>query len=351
MSVLGRFTYSEIGEQSLALAAAVEQLEKQKDWIGRYIADPSFDEVIFVGSGSSYYQAMIMASTYRLWTGRRAAVYPSSEILLFREQAVVAGRRYLLVGVSRSGESTEVILALESVRHLADWTTCGITCYEDSRLAATTDCLLSPFGKESSMVMTKSFCSMTFMMQLAISKAAAKGRFTSELNEAMQLSDSVVKAADPFIKSAIQANDFHNYIYLGMATYYGLSQEACLKLKEMSYVWTEAYGTLEFRHGPKSIVEPGTFICLLVSEHARAHELKVAEEMKAYGAYVMLITAEKGQDTSFADAVFEIGGRHLGDEARTVLYLPAVQYIGYYSALKRNVDPDSPRNLSQVVKF
>lgn len=153
------------------------------------------------------------------------------------------------------------------------------------------------------------------------------------------------------MENLVRENEFNKFIYLGMGAYYGLSLEASLKIKEMAYVWTESFGTLEFRHGPKSIVEPGTLVCLLVSEQARAYELKVAEEMQGYGAFVLLLTAEKGPDTEFADAVFETGGKHLSDEARSVLYLPALQYLGYYSALKRNVDPDSPRNLTQVVKI
>lgn len=73
--------------------------------------------------------------------------------------------------------------------------------------------------------------------------------------------------------------------------------------------------------------------------------------MKAYGAFVLLVTTAKGEDTSFADAVFELGGGSLSDEARAVLYLPLLQYLGFYTAMKKGVDPDHPRNLTQVVKI
>lgn len=347
----GQLTYPEISAQADALAAALRQLETQKDWVSRYIGNPEFDEVIFIGSGSSYYQAQTMAATYRKWVGRPASAHPSSEIYLFRDAAAAPGRRYLLVGVSRSGESTEVILALDSVKDAAGWTTCGITCYEDSKMAQMAECLISPLGKEKSTVMTKSLSSMTFMMQAACALASGKPGLWAEAVKVVHADADVVKAADTFARSFVQEHNLNKFIYLGMGSYYGLSQEACLKIKEMSYVWTESFGTLEFRHGPKSIVEPGTLVCLLLSETARSYELKVAEEMKGYGATVLVVTAGKGDDTAFADAVFEVGGRDLSDEARGVLYLPVVQYIGYYTALKKNVDPDHPRNLTQVVKI
>jgi glucosamine--fructose-6-phosphate aminotransferase (isomerizing) len=345
----GQYTYPEIGGQPAAFAVALKQLEHSKEWVEKYLKDDSIDEVIFIGSGSSYYQAQTMASTYRKWTGKSAFAYPSSEIYLFRDHAAVPDKSYLLVGVSRSGESTEVILALDSVRGLENWTTCGITCYEDSKMAQMCECLVSPEGKEKSTVMTKSLSSMILMMQAATAMAAGKDKKLAEIRRVAELDRDVVERADAFVRDMVEKNDFNKYIYLGMGSYYGLSQEACLKIKEMSYVWTESYGTLEFRHGPKSIVDPGTLVVLILSERARSYEVQVAKEMQQYGAFVMIVTAQAGDDTAFADAVFEVGGADLSDDARSVLYLPALQYLGYYTAMKKGVDPDNPRNLTQVV--
>ncbi|WP_397374699.1 SIS domain-containing protein [Paenibacillus sp. PAMC21692] len=344
----GKITLPEIGGQAEAIAAAWTRLQGQKDWVSAYIGNESFDEIIFIGSGSSYYQAMIMAVSTRLWLGRRSVALPSSDILLLRKQSVAGAGRILLVGVSRSGESSEVIMALESVKELEGWTTCGITCYPSSRLGTMTKCLVSPLGQEASTVMTKSFSSMTFMMQAAIALVAGAG-YLGQMETVKELAADIVQRSGTFAAKLAEENRFDKFIYLGMGAYYGVTQEACLKLKEMAYVWTESYGTLEFRHGPKSIVEPGTLVCLLVSEQTRAYELKVAEEMKGYGASILLLTAAKGGDTAFADEVFEIGAALLSDEARAVLYLPLLQYIGFYFALKCGVDPDHPRNLTQVV--
>ncbi|MFC7681615.1 SIS domain-containing protein [Paenibacillus sp. GCM10028914] len=346
----GQLTYPEIGQQGDAIAAAWEQLAKQQEWVEKYIGNTEYDEVIFIGSGSSYYQAQTMATTFRLWLERPASAFPSSDIFLFRDQSSAKGGKKLLVGVSRSGESTEVILAIDSVKGLENWDTCGITCYEDSGMAKQTECLVSPYGKEKSTVMTKSFVSMTFMMQAAIA-AAAGGSYSNEMKAVMEQAGAKIKEADDFAQQLLQSNHFTKTIYLGMGSYFGIAQEACLKLKEMSYTWTESYGTLEFRHGPKSIVEPGTLVILLLSETARSYELKVAEEMKGYGAHVLVLTSREGEDTAFADSVFEIGGADVSDEARAVMYLPLLHYVGFWTAVNKGVDPDEPRNLTQVVKI
>jgi len=347
----GSLTYPEIGSQAEALAASRAQLHRQDAWIDRYLRT-AYDEVVFIGSGSSYYQAQTMAATFREWLGRSAIALPSSELFLFRETAVRRdAKRVLVVGVSRSGESTEVILALEAVQSLPGWSTCGITCHETSKLYAIADSLLSPKGKEESTVMTKSFSSMTYMMQCAIAAASGDAAHDAELRRVEAACADVTAQADLEAKRIVDTYDLNKFIYLGMGAYYGLAQEASLKIKEMSYVWTEAFGTLEFRHGPKSIVEPGTLVVAFVSEAARAYELKVAEEMKGYGATVLLLVERSGDDTAFADETFVVGGAGVGDAARASAYMPLVQYLGYYTALKRGLDPDHPRNLTQVVKI
>ncbi|RXZ82703.1 SIS domain-containing protein [Paenibacillaceae bacterium] len=349
MKVHGSLTYPEISSQHEAIRQTLEQLAVQQEWVDSYLKNDKYDEIIFIGSGSSYYQALTMAATYRKWTGKRASAHPSCDLFLFHEATVTSSGSSLIVGVSRSGESSEVLLAIESVAGLPNFDVCGITCHESSRLAKLADCLYSPLGKEESTVMTRSLSSMTFLMQAAIAQASGNEQLLAELQQTAALSERNVAEADSFISSFVTKHDLQKVIYLGMGAYYGLALEACLKVKEMAYIWTESFNTLEFRHGPKSIVEPGTLVCLLVSEHARSYELKVAEEMKAYGATVLLIVAAAGEDTAFADAVYEVGGTSLSDEARAVLYLPPLQYFGYYTALKRQVDPDHPRNLTQVV--
>lgn len=347
----GQLTYVEISAQAEALQSAWEQLQQQSDWVNKYIGNTAYEEVVFIGSGSSYYQSLTMAATFRKWTGRSASAYPSSELFLFREQTLNVNKRILIVGVSRSGESHEVIIALDSFKDVSNWDHCGITCHETSKMAQMTECLVSPLGKEKSTVMTKSLSSMTFMMQAAIAIAAGKANFTQELQEVLQADAAVVLEADRSAKAWVESHNFTRTVFLGMGAYGGLSLEACLKLKEMTCTWTEAYGTLEFRHGPKSIIEPGAQVVLILSESAREYELKVAREMKGYGATVVIITAAAGDDTAFADLIVEVGGQSLSDEARSVLYLPWIQYNGYYTSMKLGLNPDDPRNLTQFVEI
>ena len=341
------WTYKEIGEQAEAIRAAYEAAERS-EWTKRWSGAPR-EQAVFIGSGSSYYQAQVMAATYRSWLGVPASCIPSSDLLLVREQSVASGKPTVVFGISRSGESTEAVLALESAAKLPGWTLAGVTCYGSSRMTRLADCLVLEQGQERSTVMTKSLSGMMMGMQTSIAAASGEPGRLRELARVTEAVGDVAEASERAARSLIAANDFNKTIYLGLGGLLGIAQEGCLKLKEMANVWTESFGTLEFRHGPKSIVDPGSCVVLLLSETAREQELKVAEEMKGYGAFVVLVASEGGSDTAFADLVVEVGLRDVSDEARSVAYLPFLQYYGMYTAVKNGLNPDRPRNLTQVV--
>jgi glutamine---fructose-6-phosphate transaminase (isomerizing) len=115
-----------------------------------------------------------------------------------------------------------------------------------------------------------------------------------------------------------------------------------LKMKEMALTVSEPFRFLEFRHGPKSMVDTQTLVVGLLSESSRLHEEAVLEEMKALGGQVLALAESK------ADITFASG---LPERARGVLYLPVLQLMACYRAANRGYNPDSPHNLTKVIEL
>lgn len=346
----GSLTFREIAEQPQAMSAAYEEALRRKDWAEAYLADPAVRQTLFIGSGSSYYQSMTMASTCQSWLGRSASALPSSELLLLRGQAAIDRMNTVVIGVSRSGESSEVVKALETVKPLPGWKRAGVTCYAGSSMAKLADSLISGLGAERSMVMTKSLSSMIVSIQTSIAYVSNQAeRRLDELAALVEGQAKRISTARELAQDLVAARHFERTVFLGMGAMYGVAQEGCMKLKEMSNAWTESFGTLEFRHGPKSIVDSHTCVVVLVSEQSRPEELKVAREMQEYGAHVVVVAASEDADVAFADTFVETGLPRISDEARVTAALPFLQYYGYFTALKRGNDPDHPRNLAKVV--
>jgi glucosamine--fructose-6-phosphate aminotransferase (isomerizing) len=147
----------------------------------------------------------------------------------------------------------------------------------------------------------------------------------------------------------VSSHDFDDYVYLGQGPFYGLACEGALKVTEMSVSYAQSFHTLEFRHGPKSIVGPETLLVFLLSESGYQAEREALCEMKSLGATTVAVV-NRADDTVLAasDLVVELQ-LDVPEYARLAPYLFVGQLLGLHTGLKKGLDPDSPRNLSRVV--
>jgi glucosamine--fructose-6-phosphate aminotransferase (isomerizing) len=113
-------------------------------------------------------------------------------------------------------------------------------------------------------------------------------------------------------------------------------------MKEMSLTHSEPFHFLEFRHGPKSMVNEKTVVIGLVSESIYNYEKAVLDEMQGLGGKIVAL-AESGADISFDSQIPE--------PAREVLYLPILQLMAFYRSLSKGLNPDKPNNLTSVIKL
>ncbi|ASJ03381.1 glucosamine-fructose-6-phosphate aminotransferase [Thermococcus profundus] len=291
-------------------------------------------EVVYTGCGSSYFlsQPLAMATTHR---GGRGVALPCSELLYSREYYPVREPE-LLVSISRSGETTEAINALQSL----DVPKFALTAYE-STLSREADYALVVPAHEESVVMTHSFPAFYFAFLQLLNTSFGQETYDAEM--ASELTKEILKN-EGYVREITEEFDFRNVIFLGSGILYPVALEAMLKMKEMALFWSEAYPTFEVRHGFKSVADDGTLVVLLVNEPFDWHE-KLTEEFQGQGARVLTI----GNGDTGAD--YFIGFPEVDELLSPILHLPLIQLLSYYKAVKRGLNPDSPRFLSKVVKW
>jgi len=154
--------------------------------------------------------------------------------------------------------------------------------------------------------------------------------------------NSLIGKYETYAKSMGENLSFDRFYFLGSGTRYGLSCEVNLKMKEMTLTHSEPFHFLEFRHGPMSMVNEKAVVVGMLSDANRVHEAKVLSEMVELGGTV----ASLGE--SEADVCFESG---LPESVRGVLYLPVLQLMAFHRSLAKGLNPDSPNNLTAVVKL
>jgi glucosamine--fructose-6-phosphate aminotransferase (isomerizing) len=346
----GLHTLQEIQTQDGAWAAVLEAARSGADAWARFFTQRKGDLILFFGCGSTYYLSLTAASVFQTLSGQAARGVPAAELFLFPETWVPSDPPICGIAVSRSGTTTETLRAIDHLAKAHNAQIAAVTCYSDTPLEERSSLtLISPEGHEESIAQTRSFSSMLVGCVALAHLAAGKPNRLDELVALPALGEGLMGRYQSLAQSLGENLDLGQVFFLGSGPRYGLACEAMLKLKEMSLTTSEAYHSLEFRHGPKSMVDEGTLVVGLLSDEAREAETAVLNEMKGLGATI-LILAESSEGLSWADHVvcFE---SDLPELVRLPLYLPILQLFAYYRSVGKELDPDAPRHLDAVVKL
>ena len=162
--------------------------------------------------------------------------------------------------------------------------------------------------------------------------------------------DGALELAGEAQRFASRHFDRKHVFYIGRGLDWALSMEASLKLKEVSYIFSEAYAAGELKHGTIALIEQGSLVCALLTQHALAEKtLSNIREVKSRGAHVLVICPEDlcEQARSVADEMWLIP--NVDDELAPLLAVIPVQLLAYYMAVSRGCDVDKPRNLAKSV--
>ncbi len=344
---MGRITKKEIKEQYLSWDAVT------KDMKNRDVGDFKFldsTELVFVGCGTSYYLSLCGEAVYAVITGEPAKAVTASDVFLYPNALFSKRRNYVSVPISRSGETSETLWAARYLRDEMKIPGIALSCNRGSQLVkSTVRSLIAENASEESVVMTKSFTSMLLIIQWLAALRAGNESFMRELESLPQHGLRLIDSFEAVAKEISKNEDLKHFIFLGQGPYYGLACEATLKMKEMSLSSAEAYHSMEFRHGPISILNENSLVVFLMSETSKKEEIKLLKEVKEFGAKALVICDYCTPDIRAFAEYHVVLHSNLSDFARLNLYMPILQLLGLHKARQLGINPDNPRYLSQVV--
>lgn len=346
-SAIGANTISEILSQPATWTACLRAMDKSAEL--RLLAHelPRNIEWVFIGCGSSFYLAQSAAATWSILTGEKSRAIPASEVMLFPQLLPVPCQPVL---ITRSGHTSEVLQAARYLEGVLNLKALSITCGTDTPIEkiSSSHIVLHP-ADEISTVMTRSFTSMLIVLQSLAAIRADRPDFLAGLHKLPDQIAGRLGQIQTTIKSLVETHTFADYVFLGQGPFFGVAQESMLKVKEMSCSYAQCFHTLEFRHGPKAIVGPEILITFIISETGFDSEVAVLEEIKALGGTTLVVAnACNAAIRKAADYTVELS-LDIPEAARAAASVIAGQLLGFYTGLKKGLNPDKPRNLSRVV--
>ena len=355
------FMFKEIMEQPQALRRAIlpriregevcfEDFGLSQDYVR------AMSKVYIVACGSSYHVGMVGKYVLERLTRRPVEVALASE---FRYMDPIVDGSTLVVVISQSGETLDTMAALREAKRLGAKVLSIVNVVGSSIARESDEVLYTWAGPEIAVATTKGYSTQLAVLDLlALWFARVLGTVAPEeyhtiLDEMTRLPDKmerVLAERDSIQYFASHWFNHNSIFFMGRNLDYALGLEGSLKLKEISYIHSEAYASGELKHGTLSLVEEGTLVVAL-GTYDRLFEKAMSNvvEVKARGADVLALTTEShsGEMEKTADGVMTIPDTH-------ELLLPSLgvvplQLFAYYVALMRGCDIDKPRNLAKSV--
>ena len=276
----------------------------------------------------------------------------------FRYREPFIDQNTLLIVISQSGETLDTLAAIREAKRKGA-RILSVTNVVGSSVARESDDVFYTWaGPEIAVASTKAYTTqMTALYMIALDLALTKGTITEEfyfdmIEKMKELPAKVEKILENYedIKQvAKEIKDNHSAFYLGRGLDYQTAMEGALKLKEISYIHTEAFAAGELKHGTIALIEEGTPVIAIASQE-RLYEkmLSNIQEVKARGAYVIAIANENRKEIEAqADRVIYVP--EVDDILAPVLTAVPTQLIAYYTSLIKGNDVDKPRNLAKSV--
>jgi len=337
------FMLKEIMEQPVVLrktlAPYLEDLNRIPDL-------SSYEEIHVVACGSALYAGMVGKSLLEEKAGIRVSCEVASE---YRYKKVFYDKKTLVILISQSGETADTIAAMRKAK-ASGIDTLAIVNVKTSTIARESDRqIFIEAGPEIAVATTKAYILQVAVLAL-LSYASCKSKqdeksVIEEFRKLPNMVESIISRREDFLKIAEMICKKENIFFIGRKVDYAICLEGSLKLKEVSYIHSEAYQAGELKHGTISLISKDMPVFAIVTDFdIREKTISNIEEVKSRGANIIVITNEKipGYD-------LEIVVPNVSDFIQPLLVVPCLQLIAYEVAKLRGCDIDKPKNLAKSV--
>ena len=357
------FMLKEIMEQPEALRRAISPRVKE----GKVVFDDlklpvekmrEFTRIFIVACGSSYHVGMLGKYNLEHLLRRNVEVVLASE---FRYSDPIVDDKSLVIVISQSGETLDTMAALREAKKRGGYILSIVNVVGSSIARESDDVLYTWAGPEIAVATTKAYSTQLAvldMIGLAFGEALGTVK-KEEYDEAVAELQKLPEKLEQFLASesckdipkyASQYFNHNSVFFIGRNLDYALGLEGSLKLKEISYIHSEAYASGELKHGTISLIEDGTLVIAL-GTYAPLFDKAMSNvvEVKARGADVLALTTESHRDEMAKTVENVITIPDTVQMLLPSLGVVPLQLLAYYIALQRGCDIDKPRNLAKSV--
>ena len=340
------YMLKEIMEEPVVLEKTFEPYLKQLDKLPDLT---KYEEIHIVACGSAMYAGMIGKTLLEEYANTKVEIDVASE---YRYKNIIYDRKTLVILISQSGETADTIAAMRKAKE-NNVETLAIVNVKTSTIARESDeKIFIEAGPEIAVATTKAYILQVGIMALLAYKTALEKGLVQENEKVLQeakklprLIKEVLDRREEYKKIAKEIYTSEDIFFIGRKIDYATSLEGSLKLKEVSYIHSEAYQAGELKHGTISLIEDKMPVFAIVTDDTiKDKTVSNIEEVKSRGAKTIIISNEKWENQKLQVVVPKISPYF-----QPILIVPTLQLIAYETAKLRGCDIDKPKNLAKSV--
>lgn len=315
----------------------------------------NINKIYIVACGSAYHVGVVGKYVIEKMCRIPVEVQVASE---FRYCDPIIRKNDLVIVISQSGETADTLAALKEAKNHGARILSIVNVVGSAIANASDDVIYTWAGPEIAVATTKAYSTQLAVIYLLAAYMGEKlgmltsgeyANFIAELEALPEKVEEILKSKEELQYLASKFYNCHSIFFIGRNLDYAVSMEGSLKLKEISYIHSEAYAAGELKHGTISLIEDGTLvIALATGQELFDKTVSNVKEVKARGAVVMGVTTQNHENMEdVADFVVKIPSTH--EMLLPSLTVVPLQLFGYYVASLKGCDIDKPRNLAKSV--
>ena len=312
-----------------------------------------FDKIHIVACGSAMHAGLIGKYLFETYARIETTVEIASE---YRYKNPIITDKTLVIIISQSGETADTLAALRLANNVGAYTLAIVNQENSSIAREAKKCLYTYAGPEIAVATTKGYTSQVAVLSIIMINSLKNNNLKDTiLKETATIENVLEKTIDMLPEYKNIANKIYeknDIFFIGRGIDYALCMEGSLKLKEISYIHSEAYAAGELKHGTISLIENGTpVIAIATDETLFEKTVSNVKETKARGAYTIFITTKSLADNTDVDDFSDVK-LILNDMSKiniTHVVALALQLISFETAKLKNCDIDKPKNLAKSV--
>lgn len=341
-------TEKEIFAQYDALKKTYECVVEKKEELKAFFEKGAFQNMVFIGCGSGYCLCNSAYLQAALRTGVASYSVAAGDLLVNFEHYKAILKNALLVAPSRSGSTSEVVMAVERAKADCGVKVLSVSAKKDSDLSRIADFAIDlPWAFDESVCQTRTVSNLYIADLLVIAAFAGDNALIEETEKALKLAERFLEANKEALKKIGSLSSWNNAVVLADSEVQGIAAEGAVAFKEIPQLHSNYYHILDVRHGPMVVVKPDTLVVIALTDGNADLQKALIADVKKKGATVVAVGNGKdcGADYVFDTPVFQCYA------LQGIFLINVIQCIALAKALERGINPDLPDGLEAWIKL